>query len=52
MEYIPFKELKKAAEPLEDFLKQYGDYHSAIIITREKISVVSEVQGVPLEVED
>lgn len=49
---IPFEELKKAAEPLLDLIKQYGDYHSAIVVTRDKIIFMQEMQGISIEIDD
>lgn len=49
---IEFETLQKAAEPLLQLLKQYGDYYTEIRVTIGRITILQEMQGLPLEIID
>lgn len=45
-------ELKKAAEPLVDYLYKYGTPHDAIIVRMDLVEHLSGEAGSPIEVRD
>lgn len=47
-----FYELKKASNPLIDYLNKYYNPHTIAIVKEGKVTVLTEEMGLPLEVRD
>ena len=52
MDSNKFEELKRAAQPILDFLYKYGNPHTQVIVEMGFVKVVQEEMGTPLEIRD
>lgn len=52
MNEINFEELKQAAEPLLELLREKGNPYTMIVVTQRDIKVLEDKQGIPCEYED
>lgn len=46
---ISFEELSEAVKPILDLIQRKGDYHTVIQVSKEKIIVLQEEVGIPIE---
>lgn len=46
------EELKRASEPLIDYLYKYGSPYTTVMVTMDSIRVAEDSMGIPLEVRD
>lgn len=46
---IFFDELKQAAEPLKELLRNKGNPHLLVVVSDERVDLMEDIMGIPFE---